>query len=84
MYNQELDQVKMVYNRQMVAARAPREPMTNMNMLPMAGALKWVQEVQERIGQSMEKLRAINHGSEQYCKLHFICTNDVLHVCRIL
>ena len=48
MYNQELDQVKMVYNRQMVAARSPREPMTNKNMLP--------------IGQSMEKLRAINHG----------------------
>lgn len=62
MYNQELDQVKMVYDRQMVAARSPRGPVINKNMPPVAGALKWAQEVRERIGQSMEKLRAINHG----------------------
>ena len=49
MYNQELDQVKMVYNRQMVAARSPRGLVINKNMVPMAGALKWAQEVQERI-----------------------------------
>ena len=62
MFNQELDQVKMAYDSQMDAARSPSGPVINKNMPPVAGALKWAQELRERIDQSMEKMRAINHG----------------------
>ena len=62
MYNQELDQAKMIFDEQMVAARSPSGPVINKNMPPVAGALKWTLELRERIGQNMEKLRAINHG----------------------
>ena len=62
MYNQELDQAKVIFDRQMVAARSLLGPVINKNMPPVAGALKWAQELRERIGQNMGKLRAINHG----------------------
>ena len=62
MYNDELDQVKEIYDQQMLAARSPSGPIINKNMPPVAGALKWAQELRERLGYGMEKLRAINHG----------------------
>ena len=61
-YTHELDQAKVIYDKQMVAARSPSGPVINKNMPPVAGALKWAQELRERIGQSMQKLRALNHG----------------------
>ena len=62
MYNQDLDQAKIIFDKQMKAAQSPSGPMINKNMPPVAGVLKWAQELKERIGWSMEKLRAINHG----------------------
>ena len=62
MYNEELDQAKVIFDWQMVAARSLLGPVINKNMPPVAGALKWAQELRERIGQNMGKLRAINHG----------------------
>ena len=62
MYNQELEQAKIIFDDQMKAAQSPSGPVINKNMPPVAGALKWAQELRERIGWGMEKLRAINHG----------------------
>ena len=62
MYNQELDQAKMIFDEQMKAAESPSGPVINKNMPHVAGVLKWAQELRERIGQNMGKLRAINHG----------------------
>ena len=62
MFNQELDNVKMAYDQQMEAARSPSGPVINKNMPPVAGALKWAQELKERVDLSMDKMRAINHG----------------------
>lgn len=61
-YSQELDQAKVIYDQQMVAAKSHAGPIINKNMPPVAGALKWAQELRDRIGQNMQKLRAINHG----------------------
>lgn len=65
MYNQELDEAKVIFDEQMAAAQSPSGAVINKNMPPVAGALKWAQELRERIGQNMEKLRAINHGCVQ-------------------
>ena len=62
MFNQELDSVKLAYDQQMEAARSPSGPVINKNMPPVAGALKWAQELRERVDLSMDKMRAINHG----------------------
>ena len=62
MYNLELDEAKEIFDQQMMAAQSPSGPDINKNMPPVAGLLKWAQELRERIGHNMEKLRAINHG----------------------
>ena len=62
MYNDELDRTKVIYDRQMLAMQSASGPVINKNMPRVAGLLKWSQELQERIGNTMEKLRHINHG----------------------
>lgn len=62
MYSEELDRAKAIYDRQMEAVQSPSGPVINKNMPRVAGLLKWTQELTERIGNSMEKLKNINHG----------------------
>lgn len=62
MYNEELDQAKMIFDRQMTCLQSPSGPVINKNMPRVAGLLKWAQELKERIGGGMEKLKQINHG----------------------
>lgn len=62
MYNEELDKAKVIFDRQMEALESPSGPVINKNMPHVAGLLKWTQELTERIGNSMEKMKLINHG----------------------
>ena len=62
MFDQELDDAKKIFDHQMKLAQSPSGPVINKNMPPVAGMLKWAQELRERVGSSMEKLRMINHG----------------------
>jgi dynein heavy chain len=62
MYSDELDRAKVIYDRQMEALQSPAGPVINKNMPYVAGLLKWTQQLTERVGTSMEKLKQINHG----------------------
>ena len=62
MYSGELDRAKAIFDKQMEALHGPSGPVINKNMPRVAGLLKWTQELTERIGFSMEKLKQINHG----------------------
>ena len=62
MFDQELDDAKKIFDHQMKQAQSPSGPVIDKNMPPVAGVLKWAQELRERVGGSMEKLRMINHG----------------------
>lgn len=61
-YNEELDQAKVIFDRQMQCLQSPSGPVINKNMPRVAGLLKWTQELKERIGGGMENLKQINHG----------------------
>ena len=63
MYSEELDQAKVIFDRQMQRLQGASGPVINKNMPRVAGLLKWTQELKERIGLGMEKLKQINHGS---------------------
>lgn len=64
MYREDLDTAKFIYDTQMQAIQSSSGPMINKNMPRVAGLLTWSQELTDRIGNSMEKLKQINHG---YC-----------------
>lgn len=84
MYNQDLDQAKVIFDEQMKAAQLSSGPVINKNMPPVAGVLKWALELRERIGWSMEKLRAINHGYNNYsCNTTSCRTNCTVIICII-
>ena len=62
MYDQELDEAKAIFDKQLALVQTPSGPIINKNMPYVAGVLKWTKELKERIGVYMEKLRMINHG----------------------
>ena len=62
MYSQELDEAKLIFDKQLALAQTPAGPTINKNMPYVAGVLKWAQELRDRVGGHMEKLRQINHG----------------------
>ena len=62
MYSEELDQAKVIFDRQMEAIQSVSGPVINKNMPRVAGLLTWTHELKERIGGGMEKLKQINHG----------------------
>ena len=64
-YSEELDQAKQIFDHQMELLQSSSSPVINKNMPRIAGLLKWTQELTERVGLSMEKLKAINHGYER-------------------
>ena len=62
MVTQELDSAKQIYDHQMELMKSPEGPVVNKNMPPIAGLLRWSQELRERVDMSVEKLKTINHG----------------------
>ncbi len=62
MYDKELDDAKVIFDRQMASIQSGAGPVVNKNMPRVAGLLWWAQELKERIGNSREKLKLINHG----------------------
>lgn len=62
MLNAELDNAKVTYDAQVVAAQSSRGALPiNKNMPPVAGHLKWALELQERLDVQMRELQAITH-----------------------
>ena len=62
MFDQELDNAKLIFDQQVALAQTPSGPVINKNMPYVAGVLKWTQGLRERITQSMERLQMLNHG----------------------
>lgn len=63
MYEEELDEAKMIFDGQMLVANSEDTPPINKNMPHVAGALKWSQELRDRITKPMHALRlSVNHG----------------------
>lgn len=64
MCSNELDDAKVLFDKQLARAKTPLGPILNKNMPPMAGILKWCQELKDRIGTFMERLKYISNGYE--------------------
>ena len=62
MFDQELDNAKLIFDQQVALAQTPSGPVINKNMPYVAGVLRWTQELRDRISQGMEKLQMLNHG----------------------
>ena len=63
MYEEELDEAKVIFDQQMMTANEDGTPPINKNMPLVAGALKWSQELRERITKPMHALKlSVNHG----------------------
>lgn len=63
MYEEELDEAKMIFDGQMQLAGDDGAPPINKNMPHVAGALKWSQELRDRITKPMQALKlSVNHG----------------------
>ncbi|KAI8492613.1 Dynein heavy chain 9, axonemal, partial [Branchiostoma belcheri] len=62
MYDRDLDTAKQMYDRYMTEEKANGGiPPVHKNMPPIAGALKWTQELRDRITQPMSNLKNLNH-----------------------
>lgn len=63
MFELELDQSKVIFDQQMVAKQTGVTPPINKNMPPISGALKWSNELRDRITKPMQALKlSLNHG----------------------
>lgn len=62
MCDKELTEVKRLFDLQMSLAQSPSGPAVNKNMPPVAGVLRWCQELKERTQLSLEKLKKVEHG----------------------
>ena len=62
MCGKELDEVKRLFDDQMVRAKNPSGPAVNKNMPSIAGVLRWCQELKDKTRLSLEKLKKIEHG----------------------
>ncbi len=62
MVSEELNAAKVIFDEQVERVKSPEGPIINRNMPPVAGQLRWSQELRERVNQSVEKLKTINHG----------------------
>ncbi|KAJ7340469.1 hypothetical protein OS493_003217 [Desmophyllum pertusum] len=64
MYEEELDEAKMIFDGQMLVTDDDGTPPINKNMPHVAGALKWSQELRDRITKPMHALKlSVNHGT---------------------
>lgn len=63
MFNEELDNAKQVFDKQVLLLDAPTGPVLNKNMPHVAGVTGWCHQLRERVESSMTRLKAINHGT---------------------
>ena len=61
MYGEDLNVVKVMFDRQLALSMTPGGPRINKNMPRVAGLLKWAQELMDRVQGGMEKLKTLNH-----------------------
>ncbi|XP_064397591.1 dynein beta chain, ciliary-like isoform X3 [Halichondria panicea] len=61
--DEELDQAKSIYDRQLALMNTPQGPVLNKNMPRAAGVLKWCQELRDRVNSSMDKFKSIENGT---------------------
>uniref|UniRef100_H2ZKA8 AAA+ ATPase domain-containing protein n=1 Tax=Ciona savignyi TaxID=51511 RepID=H2ZKA8_CIOSA len=59
LFNTSLDKIKQIFDEHVIATA--NQPCVHKNQPPVAGQLKWVQELHERITWPMELLQHINH-----------------------
>lgn len=62
MCSNELDDAKVLFDKQLARAKTPLGPILNKNMPPMAGKLRWCQQLRDRICSFMERLKLISNG----------------------
>ena len=62
MCNEELDLIKRMFDKQMALMNTSSGPVVHKNMPRVAGLLRWSQELSERMGLMMSKVKSLNHG----------------------
>ena len=62
MYSQELHEVKTIFDCQLLRVQSSMGPLLNKNMPPVAGLLRWAQELRERITSGFERLKDLDVG----------------------
>ncbi len=65
MCNSELDDAKIIYDKQRARAKTPKGPILGKNMPPVAGILRWCQQLRERVNSFMERLKMLSSESVQ-------------------
>ena len=66
MCSDELDDTKVIFDKQLARAKTPLGPILNKNMPPMAGLLQWSQALRERICSFMERMKLLGNGYETF------------------
>ena len=62
MCSEELDDAKVLYDQQLARAKTPMGPILNKNMPPMAGILKWCDQLRGRICSFMDRFKILSNG----------------------
>lgn len=62
MCSNELDDAKVIFDKQLARGKTPEGPILNKNMPPVAGILKWCQELRDRVCSFMERLKYVSSG----------------------
>ena len=78
MYNAELDEAKVIFDRQLLSIQSPEGPVINKNMPYIAGLLKWSKELRDRVDNGMSKLKTINHGYDVIVVAHTLIVEWLL------
>ena len=60
MYSQDLDEAKVILDRQIERSKTPLGPLLNKNMPKVAGSLKWSQQLRDRVTGVMTRLRTLD------------------------
>lgn len=62
MFRKDLDTCKVIFDSM---TSRPEGPILHKNMPPVSGALRWAQDLRERISISMNNIRTLNHGHQE-------------------
>jgi dynein heavy chain len=61
MLDQEIEEVKIIFNKQMQRIKDERNPIVDKNMPMMCGQLKWSQGLRFKMSLSIKMFKAVNH-----------------------
>ncbi|MCJ8738611.1 hypothetical protein PDJAM_G00037760 [Pangasius djambal] len=85
MFSLELDRIKLIYDAQMAALEICQgAPPIAKNMPPVAGQLKWAQELRDRLQTQSKSIKAIHHMCIDTDEVKLVCQKydemmDLLH-----